>query len=118
MSRDRSQFYFTAGEHGKHPIVRVASSGGVPVRVVPNVFASGLRITADGRKLVFLGSSMIAAPEVYSVNTDGSGLMALTTVNKELLGPENLKAAEDVEWTGAMGKKVHGFIGKSGSATW
>jgi len=112
MSPDGSQIYFTAGEHGKHPIFRVASSGGVPVRVVPNVFASGLRITADGRKLVFLGSSMIAAPEVYSVNTDGSGLMALTTVNKELLGPENLKAAEDVEWTGAMGKKVHGFIVK------
>ncbi len=112
MSPDGSQIYFTAGEHGKHPIFRVASGGGVPVRLVPNVFASGLRITADGRKLVFLGSSMIAAPEVYSVNIDGSGLMALTTVNKELLGPENLKAAEDVEWTGAMGKKVHGFIVK------
>jgi dipeptidyl aminopeptidase/acylaminoacyl peptidase len=112
LSPDGNTIYFTAGERGKHPIFKVAAGGGVPERIVPNVFASGLRITPDGRKLVFLASSMIAAPEVYTVNTDGSGFVALTTVNKELLGPENLKAAEDVEWTGAMGKKIHGFIVK------
>jgi len=112
LSPDGNHIYFTAGEHGKAPIFRVASGGGVPQRIVPNIFASGLRITPDGRRLVFLSSSMIAAPEVYSVNTDGSGLTALTSVNRELLAPENLKAAEDVEWTGAMGRKIHGFIVK------
>jgi dipeptidyl aminopeptidase/acylaminoacyl peptidase len=110
LSPDGSQIYFTAGEYGKHPIFRIASGGGVPQKIVPNVFASGLSITPDGRKLVFLGSSMMAAPEVYTVNSDGSGLAALTSVNRELLAPENLKAAEDIEWTGAMGKKIHGFI--------
>ena len=112
LSPDGNHIYFTAGEYGKHPIFRLAAGGGVPEKIVPNVFASGLRITPDGRKLVFLASSMIAAPEVYTVNTDGSGMTALTTVNRELLGPENLKAAENVEWTGAMGKKIHGFIVK------
>ena len=112
LSPDGNHIYFTAGEHGKAPIFRVASGGGVPQRIVPNIFASGLRITPDGRRLVFLSSSMIAAPEVYSVNTDGSGLTALTSVNRELLASENLKAAEDVEWTGAMGRKIHGFIVK------
>ena len=112
LSPDGKHIYFTAGERGKHPIFRIAAGGGVPERIVADVFASGLRITPDGRKLVFLASSMIAAPEVYSVNTDGSGMMALTTVNKQLLAPENLKAAEEVEWTGAMGKKIHGFIVK------
>ena len=112
LSPDGNHIYFTAGEYGKHPIFRIAAGGGVPEKIVPNVFASGLRITPDGRKLVFLASSMTAAPEVYTVNTDGSGMTALTTVNRELLGPENLKAAEDVEWTGAMGKKIHGFIVK------
>jgi dipeptidyl aminopeptidase/acylaminoacyl peptidase len=112
LSPDGNHIYFTAGEYGKHPIFKIASGGGVPQKIVPNVFASGLRITPDGRKLVFLASSMIAAPDVYSVNTDGSGMAALTSVNKELLAPENLKAAEDVEWTGAMGRKIHGFIVK------
>ena len=112
LSPDGNHIYFTAGEHGKAPIFRVASGGGVPQRIVPNIFASGLRITPDGRRLVFLSSSMIAAPEVYSVNTDGSGLTALTSENRELHASENLKAAEDVEWTGAMGRKIHGFIVK------
>ena len=112
LSADGNNIYFTAGERGKHPIYKISSGGGVPQKIVANVFASGLRITPDGRKLVFLNSSMTAPPEVYSVNTDGSGLMALTSVNKELIASENLKAAEDVEWTGAMGKKIHGFIVK------
>ena len=112
LSPDGNHIYFTAGEHGKHPIFRVASGGGVPERIVSNIFASGLNITADGRKLVFLSSSMIAPPEVYSVNADGSAVTALTTINRQLIAPENLKAAEDVEWTGAMGKKIHGFIVK------
>jgi dipeptidyl aminopeptidase/acylaminoacyl peptidase len=110
LSPDGNHIYFTAGERGRHPIFRVAAGGGVPERIVPNVFASGLRITPDGRKLVFLASSMTAAPDVFAVNTDGSALKALTTVNRELLAPENLKAAEDVEWTGAMGRKIHGFL--------
>ena len=110
LSPDGKHIYFTAGEYGKHPIFRIASGGGVPDKIVPNVFASGLSITPDGRKLVFLGSSMMAAPDVYTVNTDGSGVTALTSVNRELLAPEKLNAAEDVEWTGAMGKKIHGFI--------
>ena len=112
LSPDGNQIYFTAGERGRHPIFKLAAGGGVPQKIVPDIFASGLRITPDGKKLVFLSSSMTAAPDVYSVNTDGSGLMALTSVNRELLGPENLKTAEDVEWTGAMGRKIHGFIVK------
>lgn len=112
LSPDGNHIYFTAGEHGKHPIFRVSSGGGTPEKIVANIFASGLNITPDGRKLVFLSSSMVAAPEVYSVNADGSGVSALTSVNRQLIAPENLKAAEDVEWTGAMGRKIHGFIVK------
>lgn len=112
LSPDGNHIYFTAGEHGKAPIFRVASGGGVANKILPDVFASALRITPDGRKLVFLASSMIAPPEVYSVNTDGSDLKAVTSVNKQLISDEGLKAAEDVEWTGAMGRKIHGFIVK------
>lgn len=112
LSPDGNHIYFTAGERGKHPIFRMPAGGGVPERVVSNIFASNLHITSDGRKLVFLSSSMAAPPEVYSVNADGSALTALTSVNTQLIAPENLNAAEEVEWTGAMGKKIHGFIVK------
>jgi len=110
LSPDGNTIYFTAGERGKHPVFRIPSPGGVPQKVVPNVFATNLRITPDGKALVFASSSMAAPAEIYMSNADGTGLTALTSVNSQLMGEANLKTAEEVEWTGALGKKIHGFI--------
>jgi dipeptidyl aminopeptidase/acylaminoacyl peptidase len=104
--------YFTAGERGRSPIFKVALSGGVPKKVVGNVFATNLRITPNGNKLVFSSSSNAAPAEIFSTNSDGSGLVALTTTNSKAMEQAKLKSAEDVEWTGALGRKIHGFIVK------
>ena len=104
--------YFTAGERGKSPIFRVGIGGGPAQKVVPNVFATNLKVTPDGKKLVFASSSIASPAEVFSVNADGTGVTPLTSVNSALLGSANLKTAEEVEWTGAMGRKIHGFIVK------
>jgi len=111
LSKD-GNVYFTAGERGKSPIFRVPLAGGTVQKVVPNVFATSLRLTADGRRLVFAGSSLASPAEIYVVNVDGSGLNALTSVNSQLMNQANLTKAEEIEWTGALGKKTHGFIVK------
>ncbi|HZM99539.1 MAG TPA: S9 family peptidase [Pyrinomonadaceae bacterium] len=110
QSPDGSTIYFTAGDRGKSPVFRIPFAGGVPQKVVPNVFASSLRITSDGKALVFASSTMAAPAEVYTSKVDGSGLTALTSVNSQLMSRANLKAAEEIEWTGALGKKIHGYI--------
>jgi dipeptidyl aminopeptidase/acylaminoacyl peptidase len=102
--------YFTAGERGKMPIFRVPLAGGAVQKVVPNVFASSLRVTADGKRLVFAGSSLASPAEVYVVNVDGSNLKPLTSVNAQLMSQANLTKGEEIEWPGALGKKIHGFI--------
>ena len=107
-----STVYFTAGERGRSPIFSVPLSGGAPQRLVPNVFASSLRITPDGKKFVFAASSNAAPTEIFTANADGSGVTPLSSVNKELLAQANLQSAEDVEWVGALGRKIHGFIVK------
>ena len=112
LSKDGSYVYFTAGERGKSPIFRVPLAGGAVQKVVPNVFAASLRITADGRTLVFAGSSLASPTEVFAVNVDGSGLKPLTSVNAQLMNQANLTKAEEIEWSGALGKKIHGFIVK------
>ena len=112
LSPDGKSIYFTAGDRGKSPIFRIPFEGGVPQKIVPNVFASSLRISPDGKALVFASSSMAAPSEIYTSNVDGTGLTALTSVNAQLMSRANLKAAEEVEWTGALGKKIHGFIVK------
>lgn len=112
LSPDGNTIYFTAGDRGKHPIFRIPIAGGVPQKVVSSVFATNLRITPDGKALVFASSSMAAPAEIHMANADGTGLTALTTVNSQLLSQANLKTAEEIEWTGAQGKKIHGFIVK------
>lgn len=112
LSPDGSTIYFVAGERGKSPVFRIPITGGVPQKVVPNVYATTLRITPDGKALVFSSSSIASPTEIYKSNADGTGLTALTSVNSQLMSRSNLKNAEEVEWTGALGKKVHGFIVK------
>jgi dipeptidyl aminopeptidase/acylaminoacyl peptidase len=112
LAPDGKTIYFTANDRGKEPVFRIPITGGLPQKVVANVFATSLQITPDGRKLVFASSSMAAPTELYSANPDGSSLLALTSVNAQLLGRANLKAAEEVEWTGALGRKIHGFVVK------
>ena len=109
-SPDGSTIYFTAGDRGKSPVFKIPFAGGVPQKVLPNVFVSNLRITPDGKAFVFALSSMAAPAEIYTSNADGTGLTALTSVNSQLMSRANLKPAEEVEWTGALGKKIHGYI--------
>jgi dipeptidyl aminopeptidase/acylaminoacyl peptidase len=86
----------------------VPLAGGPVQKLLPNVFATNLRITEDGRRFVFAGSSLSSPAEIYTANIDGSGLHPLTSINPQA----NLQKAEEIEWTGALGKKIHGFIVK------
>jgi dipeptidyl aminopeptidase/acylaminoacyl peptidase len=110
LSPDGSTIYLTAGDRGKHPIFRIPFGGGVPQKIVSDVFATNVRLTPDGKALVFASSSMHSPAEIYTSNADGSGLRALTSVNSQLMSRANLKPAEEIEWTGALGKKIHGYI--------
>jgi len=112
ISPDSKFVYFTAGEHGKEPIFKVSLAGGTATKIASNVFASNVQISGDGRTLVFLNSSISSPAEVYRANEDGSGLTPLTQFNRDLMERAKLKPAEDVEWTGALGQKIHGFIVK------
>jgi len=53
---------------------------------------------------------MASPAEIYWANVDGSGLTALSSANSQLMARANLKPAEEIEWTGALGRKVHGYI--------
>jgi dipeptidyl aminopeptidase/acylaminoacyl peptidase len=112
LSPDGNYAYFTAGERGHAPIFRVPLAGAVPQKMVPDVFASNLQITPDGKKLVFASSSIASPTEIYTANADGSAVRPLTSVNKQMMDRANLRPAEELEWTGALGRKIHGFVVK------
>lgn len=110
LAPDGNSIYFIAGERGHHPIFKVALVGGAPKKIVDSVFATNLQITSDGNSLVFANSSLASPPELYRASQDGGGVVALTRANSELMSRANLKDADELEWTGALGKKIHGFM--------
>lgn len=110
VSPDGQSIYFVAGERGQHPIYKVPASGGAPTKVVDRVFATNLQITPDGNSLVFANSSIAMPPEIYRANSDGTNVGAVTSINQTQMSRADLRDAEEVEWTGAVNRKIHGFL--------
>lgn len=119
LSADGKTIYFIAGERGRNPIFSVPVEPDFRLRIatfvkkiVPDVSAGGLNISSDGRTLVFSSSTTRSPAEIYKVNSDGNGLVALTRTNEALMRSFGLQAVEDVEWKGALGANVQGFLVK------
>lgn len=119
VSADSKTIYFTAGERGREPIFSVPVEPDLRPRiathvkkVVDGVYATSPNISPDGKTLIFAGTSLTSPNEVMSVSTDGTGLKALTSVNRQALAPFRLRKAEELDWRGALNAKVHGFIVK------
>ncbi len=117
VSRDGRTVYFTANERGREPIFSVPVEPDFRLRiathvkkVVDGVFAGSLNISSDGRYLVFASSSMASPADVMRANTDGSGLTALTTANVAGLAAFALQKPEEMDWRGALGHNIHGFL--------
>jgi dipeptidyl aminopeptidase/acylaminoacyl peptidase len=107
LTPDGNTIYFTAGDRGYENVYKVPVSGGKHQKVAGNVFASNLQVAADNT-FVFVSSTMSAPAEIFRGNA--GSVIALTHVNDALMAQANLKPAEEVEWTGALGKKIHGFV--------
>ncbi|HKP45465.1 MAG TPA: S9 family peptidase [Pyrinomonadaceae bacterium] len=107
LSADGKTIYFTAGDRGYENVYKVPVTGGKEERVANNVFASNLQVAPDNT-FVFVSSTMAGPAEIYRGNS--GSVIALTRVNNDLMTQANLKPAEEVEWTGALGKRIHGFI--------
>jgi len=112
LSPDGNYAYFIAGERGRLPVYRVPLGGAEPQKMLTNVSAAGLQITPDGKSLVFASSSLTMPAEIYRSDIDAGSVTALTDTNEDFIAQFGLNKAEEVEWTGALGKKIHGFVVK------
>jgi dipeptidyl aminopeptidase/acylaminoacyl peptidase len=110
VSPDNMTIYFTAGERGRQTVWTVPINGGTIKKIIDEGFSSNLNLTPDGKTLIFAGMTMRTPVGIYRSTSDGRGVMGLTKVNHELLSKFNLPNPEEVEWTGALGKKIHGFL--------
>ena len=112
LSPDGKTIYFTANTRGQEPIYSVPLEPNFALKIATHVkqiradgFFSNLSITPDGNNFIGVSSSMTAPAEVYKIPMSGA-MMNLSKANSAT----NLMKAEEMDWTGGMGAKVHGFV--------
>lgn len=113
LSPDGKTVYFTANTKGKEPIYSVPLEPNFKLKIATHVklvriggFYSNIAITPDAKNFVALSSWMDEPAEVFSVSTEAAVDQDLSKANP----PLNLSEAESMEWIGALGAKVHGFL--------
>ena len=112
FSPDSKKLYLVAGERGLQPIYTIPVTGGTPSKLIADGYNDDLRITSDGRWLVFTRNSATRPTEVYRASADGTGVAAVTKVNDAFIGGFGLQAAEEVTWEGAEAARVSGWVVK------
>src|ERR1051325_290096 len=110
FSPDSKKIYLTAGERGLQPVYTVAVGGGNITKLIADGFNDDVKITADGKWLVFTRNSASSPTEIYRAASDGTGVTAVTKINDAFIAGFGLKPAEEVTWEGAEGAKVGGWI--------
>jgi len=119
ISSDSKSIYFVAGVRGRNRVFTLPVEPDFRLRIATHVkdltsvsneysSSSGLNISSDGKTLVFLSNSMTSPSEVFAADLASGSSKPVTRANV----PLGLSRPEDLDWTGALGAKVHGFLVK------
>ncbi|MGC2237968.1 MAG: S9 family peptidase [Pyrinomonadaceae bacterium] len=114
VTPDSKTIYFTAGERGNSPVYFISVEPDFRLKIATFVkkhfvqnSVSNLNIGVDGNTLVYASSSMSSPSEIYRTRiNENQTVINLSKINSRL----NLAYAENVDWTGALNAKVHGFL--------
>jgi dipeptidyl aminopeptidase/acylaminoacyl peptidase len=120
VSPDNKTIYLTAGERARTVISTVPVEPDFRQRIATHVkplikhkgTASGINLSDDGRTLVFSSSTLTYPPELLRASSDGNGVTQLTKINQQYLQHFPLVSPEELDWKGALGTNVHGFLFK------
>jgi dipeptidyl aminopeptidase/acylaminoacyl peptidase len=104
--------FFTAEDEAYSTVFSVSVPGGKFERVIQKSFADDVKITPDGRTLVYARQSISSPVELYRASADGRNITPLTRVNDAALARIEFGAVENIRYKGAAGDDVQAWIVK------
>ncbi|MGI9108195.1 MAG: prolyl oligopeptidase family serine peptidase [Pyrinomonadaceae bacterium] len=122
FSPDSKYIYFASGERGRQPIYMVATEGERLMKLMDG-FNDDLKISADGKMLVFTRSSATLPTEIFrarftdAMRVDASAVAQVTKTNDAYLAGFSLAPAEELTWEGGAGARVSGWLFKPANFT-
>lgn len=109
-SKDSKSIYYTAANEIYNSIYNFNIASGENNLIVKERVNSSLVLSPDGNKLYFLQQRTTQPNEIFSVNTDGSNLKQLSSLNAELLSQIEFNEPETFWSIGAEGVKVQSLL--------
>jgi dipeptidyl aminopeptidase/acylaminoacyl peptidase len=111
-SPDSKMLYFNADDKGNESIFRVSVQTKKVEALLTTGYNTQLRMSPDGKSLLFLRESINTPAELYRMDPDGKNLRQLTRINADRVALLDMNPKEDFWFDGAGGTKVHGWIVK------
>jgi dipeptidyl aminopeptidase/acylaminoacyl peptidase len=109
-ARDSRAIFFVTHAAGRGAIVRVDLAGGGTVEIWRGGSPGDLRPTPDGKRIVFLSSTLSRAAEVWQVGTDGKGAAPLTRVNDSLFAETELGKVSERFVASSDGRRLQAWL--------
>ncbi len=107
---DSRSLLLRASIEGRTPLLRVAVTGGDPVRLLTDATIDAWALSPKGGFIVYARRAVAEPPELYRVALDGSGRQRLTAHNQALLDEVDLRPAEELWVDAPGGRRVHVFL--------
>jgi dipeptidyl aminopeptidase/acylaminoacyl peptidase len=108
---DSRTIYFTAQYQVEMPLYAVAAEpNAVPRVILKDSFNGEFALSSDGKTIAFTRTSLTMPAEIFTADSDGSGVRQLTHQNAALLAQLELPAAEPFWFAGAAGTKIEGLL--------
>jgi dipeptidyl aminopeptidase/acylaminoacyl peptidase len=107
---DGGTLYFEAEEKAAVPVFRVSTRGNDVHKVFEGHSNQDLRITADGKSLVFTQMSAVRPAEIYRCATDGTGGRGVTGINDAVFAGLDVPSPASITYDGEGGKKIQAWI--------
>jgi dipeptidyl aminopeptidase/acylaminoacyl peptidase len=98
---DSQKLYSISADRGCNPIFEVSIADHRIRRIYAESSSSDLSMTPDGRALIFTRSSMHQPAEIFSADTEGTKIVALTHHNDALLNELDMSRAEEFWYDGS-----------------
>jgi len=108
-SPDSQRLYFTAEDKARQPIWILAINGS-PQPLAQGGTNSNLALSADGRSLAFLRTTMGTPPAVYAMGSDGASARKIETFNDELTAQWQLGDVKEATYKGWGGEPVQMWV--------
>ena len=106
---DSKSLFVTADDKGNKSVFKVWLSGKTET-VIDQGYNHSIRVSPDGKSIVFLRESIDKPAEICRIDVNGKNLRQLTRLNEKILTGLEMHPKEDFWFEGAGGTKVHGWI--------